>query len=201
MLVTMSGIDGSGKTSLTRRVAERLKQQSRLVKVIQPEYRANDVIKEFCYNNFGDRFAYFPNIDPNVYISALMVDWLQLLNAAQFDDAHCVILSDRYIYDVLAQAVHYGAELRFFLQLAASFPVPALSFFLDVSPATASAGLDARKNPPKNRLESLEHLTTLYGAYSIVRTQLHWEPLLLPAPTAAEATDVVVQRIIEACGC
>jgi thymidylate kinase len=196
MLVTLSGIDGSGKTSLTHLVAERLKGQSCPVKIVRPEYHANDVIKEFCRNQFGDPFAYFPAIDANIYISALVIDWLKLLNATEFDDENYVVLSDRYIYDVLAQAAHYGAELRFFLDLARCFPIPALSFFLNVPATIACARLDARKDPPKHRLESLEHLATLSRAYEVVQSQMQWKPIFLATATMQETADIVLNRIL-----
>jgi len=195
MIVSCSGIDGSGKTELARRLATELARFDLDAECVRPRYVCNDIVKRFCATRFGDPNTHVANIRPGTYIAALLLDWLDLLHETLDGHATRVLVCDRYVFDVMAQAIHYGAEVEPVLDLLRFFPSPNVSFFLDVAPPVAHARLIARREPPIHALESLDHLETLAEAYLSVRAHLAWRPVILGAEIDMQA---VVRSVLAA---
>jgi thymidylate kinase len=193
-LITLSGIDGSGKTLLSRRLAEALSERGIAAHAICPEYRCNDVVKAFCANRFGDPYAYVPQLDPTLYISILLADWLDLARTTLAHDRDEVLICDRYLPDVLAQAVHYGADVAIVLRTMALFPTPDVLFFLGITPSSAHARLRQRLSPALHHLESEANLETLALAYERVWKLTDWSPIRLNADAP---TDHLVGQLLQ----
>ncbi|MFM7850449.1 MAG: hypothetical protein ACKO96_00685, partial [Flammeovirgaceae bacterium] len=79
MIITFSGIDGSGKTYFAENLARVLKDRGVDAQCKRPAYVSNDVVKNFCRDRFGDPYLYFPNLDATFYINTLLVDWIDFL--------------------------------------------------------------------------------------------------------------------------
>lgn len=196
-LVTLSGIDGSGKTLLTNEVARTLRDRGIAARAIRPDYRCNDVVKAFCTERFGDPYAYVPHLDPTLYISVLLADWLDLARASFGSADGELLVCDRYLVDVAAQAVHYGADLEVVLRTVSLFPVPDVAFFLRIPPSAAHVRLRQRPAPALHHLESEANLEVLARAYERVWPLFGWEPVELDAELPADEVKDAIVRYLE----
>jgi thymidylate kinase len=164
VIVTFSGIDGSGKTTLSRDLAASLIRRGIPARVGRPAYEANDA------------------------------DWLDHLAGTLCATQGLVLVCDRYIFDVLAQALHMKAHARALLDAWNEFPVPALSYFVDIPPAMAFERLLQRSGQPIHRAEQLEELETLRAAYDGVIATTSWMPRVLDPSPEVEGLAADVER-------
>ena len=186
MIVTFSGIDGSGKTTRCQALVQLLQARGLPAVSSRPAYEANDAVKDFCGWAYGDRFAYFSRLNGEFYVSCLIADWLGYLARVLSKARAEILICDRYIYDVLAQAIHMKAEATILRQLWHLFPPPDIGYFLDVSPDVANARLRMRLESPIHVAESLDELRVLRGAYDQLSRNLDWNPVVVKEPTPTE---------------
>jgi thymidylate kinase len=186
MIVTFSGIDGSGKTTRCQALVRILQTRGLPAVPGKPTYEANDAVKDFCVWAYGDRFAYFSQLSGEFYISCLIADWLGFLARVLSKARTEILICDRYIYDVLAQAIHMKAQATVLRQLWHLFPQPDIGYFLDVSPEIAHERLSARLELPMHTAESLDELRVLRGAYSQLTRNLDWNPVVVKECTRTE---------------
>lgn len=179
MLVTISGIDGSGKTELSTRLAAALRAGGADAACVKPRYACNDIVKAFCARRFGDPNQYHPRLNADLYINCILVDWLDLLNETLEPGAERVLVCDRYLYDTMAQAYHYGADPTSVEETLRLFPAPDLSVYLEIDPEQAHRRIASRVDPPMHHLESLENLRTLRDGYARTMERLGWRPAVV----------------------
>jgi thymidylate kinase len=194
MIITFSGIDGSGKTYASEKVTKMLIKEGVNARKISPRYATNNIMKDFCERYFGDRYLYIPKLDSNIYMSGLMIDWLAFLEETLRSHAYQIFISDRYVYDVIAQAKHYNAEPQPLVDLIKFFPVPDLSFYLDIEPTQAYERLAQRDFPKMHHLESLDNLEILKRCYDEVRDMLSWKPQKI---RVGDDLETIVQSILK----
>jgi thymidylate kinase len=187
MIVSFSGIDGSGKTTRCQALVRLLWDRGIPVVAGKPGYEANEAVKDFCGWAYGDRFAYFSRLNGEFYISCLVADWLgylaRVLSKVRLQE---VLICDRYIYDVLAQAIHMKAQAGVLRELWERFPRPDIDYLLEVSPQVAHERLQARSELPIHMAESLGELRVLRGAYQQVADQVDWNPKVVQDATRTE---------------
>jgi thymidylate kinase len=187
MIVSLSGIDGSGKTTRCQALVRSLRERGVPAISSKPSYEANEAVKDFCEWAYGDRFAYFSQLNSEFYISCLVADWLKylarVLSRVRTAD---VLVCDRYIYDVLAQTIHMKAHAEVLRQLWHLFPRPDIDYLLEVSPETAYERLKTRAEMPMHAAETLSELRVLQGAYRRVAEQLEWNPVLVKDTTGTD---------------
>jgi thymidylate kinase len=176
VLVTFSGIDGSGKTTYAESIAEALRERGYPAFTGRPVYLTCKAVESFCEAQFGSLTSFVTRLDPQVYLHALTADWLEHLTRTLRHHDGKIILCDRYVYDMVAQLVHYRTDPGPALRLLGYFPEPALSYLLTISPEDARARID-RRGPPSRDLESLDNLRLLEQAYGDVRRLLSWSPI------------------------
>jgi thymidylate kinase len=194
MIVTFSGIDGSGKSTRCETLVHMLCNRGLPAVISKPSYEANNAIKDFCEWTYGDRFAYFERLDGEFYISCLTADWLAYLaRVLQTKDSR-ILVCDRYIHDVLAQALHMQATARELLSRWSLFPQPDISYFLAIPPETAYTRLKLRVHPPIHVAEELIELRTLADAYHSVRSIVEWRPTLVTEDTDTGQLATEVER-------
>jgi len=63
------------------------------------------------------------------------------------------------------------------------FPIPELSFFLNVSPEVAHERLLSRPSPPIHEAEALVELRALSLAYDLVMKDFPWKPTVVSEET------------------
>ncbi|MDP9178997.1 MAG: hypothetical protein M3O61_15065 [Gemmatimonadota bacterium] len=191
MLVTLSGIDGSGKSSTVRKVVRALNARGLVAVSKRPRYATNSIVKRYCQRVHADRYAYYPQFDATFYVSCLLADWLDLLESENGTFDGRIVVTDRYVHDVLAQAITYGAHLDSIVSVCRLFPPASVSLFLDIPPLECHRRLVARRHPPIHRLESLPELERLRDAYTTVMTLLSWSPTIAGNTTAENLADVI----------
>jgi thymidylate kinase len=194
MIVTFSGIDGSGKTTRCETLARLLLERGLPARLSKPAYEANEAVKDFCEWAYGDRFAYFDQLNGEFYISCLIADWLAYLARVLSRTGAQILICDRYIYDVLAQARHMKTEAAVLRQLWSLFPQPDIGYFLDVTPEIAHQRLCSRHEPPMHRAETLGELRVLHEAYVELAVQLEWKPVLVRDTTSTEELAEEVEK-------
>jgi thymidylate kinase len=175
MIVTFSGIDGSGKTTCCHALVRLLQARGLPAVLSRPAYDANDAVKDFCEWAYGDRFAYFDRLDGDFYLSCLAADWLGYLARVLLKSQDKILICDRYIYDVLAQATHMKSQAKTLRHLWSLFPRPDIGYFLQVSPEVAHERLKGRAAPPMHRAEALCELRVLHNAYRALSEELGWD--------------------------
>lgn len=187
MIVSFSGIDGSGKTTRCQALVQLLHKRGIPVVAGKPDYEANEAVKDFCEWRYGDRFAYFSQLDSEFYISCLVADWLgYLARVLSRVPAAEVLVCDRYVYDVLAQAVHMNAHAAVLRRSWHLFPRPDIDYLLELSPEVAHERLKHRCELPIHMAESLSELRVLHGAYRQIAEQLDWNPVVVKDTTCTE---------------
>jgi thymidylate kinase len=186
MIVTFSGIDGSGKTTRCLALTRLLQTRGLPAVSSKPAYRANDAVKEFCAWAYGDRFAYFNRLRGDFYISCLVADWLQYLANVLSKARAEILVCDRYIYDVLAQAMHMKAQTTTLRELWHLFPKPDVEYFLEASAEVAYERLRLRTELPMHAAEALCELRVLDAAYREITQSLKWTPISIQPTTRTE---------------
>lgn len=144
LLVTFCGLDGCGKTTMMRRLAADLEQESNLFLTKQPttEVRESEIFRAYmdCPNH--DAFDYRS-------LSLLAAsDRLQHVNKViePAMQAGKTVLSDRYFYSCLANLRARGfTQDRWIYEIAQSIVKPDAAFFFDVPVEVAVARV--RKRP------------------------------------------------------
>lgn len=194
MIVTFSGIDGSGKTTRCEALVRLLRDRGLPAVVSKPAYEANDAVKDFCEWAYGDRFAYFDRLDSDFYISCLTADWLRYLARALSNSKSQILICDRYIYDVVAQAIHMRARATTLRRLQGFFPKPDISFFLEIAREDAFERLRKRAEPKLHIAESLSELHVLHEAYEELRRGSDWDLVSVPEATQTEHLAVEVEE-------
>lgn len=174
IIISFSGIDGSGKTSLAHKVAVELNARGYAAEYCKPDYVVNEIIKTFCHEEFGDEFSYIPNLNGSLYIYGILIDWIDTLNKKLRDHAGKILVFDRYVYDILSQGLHYKANIQPMIEMIKFFPEPDISFFIDISPENAYERLTNRLAPPMHQLESLENLKVLDQSYITIFNSIPW---------------------------
>ncbi|WP_176854872.1 hypothetical protein [Paenibacillus sp. OK060] len=174
IIISFSGIDGSGKTTYAQKLAAALFERGYNSEYCKPDYVVNEIMKKYCENEFGDPFSYIPNMNGNVYIYGILIDWLDTLNKKLQNQSNKIIVLDRYVYDILAQGLHYNANIEPMISLISHFPHPTISYFIDIEPIKAYQRLTERPSPPIHHLESLDNLEILNNCYSEVFSRINW---------------------------
>jgi len=186
IIISFSGIDGSGKTTYAQQTAEVLSRLGYSAEYCKPDYTVNEIMKKFCENEYGDPFSYIPNLNGNVYIYGILIDWMDTLNHKLRHRSGNILVMDRYVYDIVAQGLHYDASIEPMIDIISRFPHPTKSYFIDIEPANAYERLQTRKSPPIHHLESLENLEILQDCYQDVFSTLPWNRTHIPAGIPVE---------------
>ncbi|HEU5322600.1 MAG TPA: hypothetical protein VFX28_17470, partial [Methylomirabilota bacterium] len=181
-------------------VARELRDRGQPAVVSRPQYLTCKAIEAFCEAQFGSLTDFVTHLDPQVYLHALMADWLEHYTRALRRHEGRILVCDRYLYDVFAQILHYGADPSPALKLAGYFPAPALSVFLETSPEEAAARIQRRGEPPR-ALESLDNLRQLVDVYARVRQLLSWRPLVTASTFDVSRVMPEVLDAVTAGGC
>ncbi len=160
MLITFEGIDGSGKTTLSRRVAEKLKDRNAILTSEPTSFWTGEVVK----------LAIGSKIDPLVELFLFIADHAEhvsrLIRPALNEGK--LVISDRYSDSRLA---YQGAMLEGLIlnpiewirSIQDEFSeVPNLTFLLDIEPEMA---LDRLKRDNKTKFEKIELLKKVRANY------------------------------------
>lgn len=143
LLITFCGLDGCGKTTILKRLAELLSEERDVILTKQPTdfVRKSDIFRTYMDSPDHDAYDYRS-------LSLLAAsDRVQHSNRTVLSELKQgkVVISDRYFYSCLANLRARGYEKdRWIYEIAGSIIKPDLAFFLDVPVETAVARVRLR---------------------------------------------------------
>lgn len=188
MLITFEGIDGSGKTTLSRRVAEKLKDRNAILTSEPTSFWTGEVVK----------LAIASKIDPLVELFLFIADHAEHVSRfirPAINEGKLVI-SDRYSDSRLA---YQGAMLEGLIlnpiewirSIQDEFSeVPNLTFLLDIEPEIALARLQPRDN--KTKFEKIELLKKVRENYLSLARREPKRFIVLDATKSIEELEQIV---------
>lgn len=145
ILIVIEGIDGAGKTSVSKEVTQRLKDLGfKAVYTYEPYTQfIVDIVNE-----------YWGEIDPVVQTLLMAADRYYHISKVilPYMKSGYVVISDRYYYSSLAYQGAQGVDLQWILDVNKFVVKPKLAVYLDVDP---EVGLK-RKESSTTRVRSIE---------------------------------------------
>jgi dTMP kinase len=165
-LVSFCGLDGSGKSTQVRLLADRLRTDREVcvMRSTTPAYAADPVVRALLAGHL--RPAELPSA--LVHIALLgaadrLRQFRTQIRPRLLDGA--VVILDRYVYSGYAWALARGfTDLPWLCDLNKHLPVPQLSIVLDVAPATALRRLRARGDTPRREERDLDRVAVVRSA-------------------------------------
>ncbi len=145
MIIAFVGMDGSGKTTLSRKLKEELVRQSHSAVVVEPfKYLVFAPVLKFLGGNErlvsarGEKknhfflFKFWP-------ILALFDHWIQFLfKIKPLEKRYDYVIADRFFFDFASSFKYFGYTTSFLDKLYLRLvPKPDLTFVLDLPPETA----------------------------------------------------------------
>ncbi|BBG23965.1 dTMP kinase [Sulfuracidifex tepidarius] len=143
-LVSIEGIDGSGKTTLALKLVERLQKTGR-----RSLYTKEPFTPELT--GMIERLGWNDPVALTLLFSAdrrIHVKWMEEQNAE-------VVITDRYVHSTIAYQSAMGIEKEWIALVNSKFPQPQLTVLLDVDPNVAVSRIkkgDIFDFPEKRRL-------------------------------------------------
>lgn len=147
MLIVLEGIDGAGKTTQARMLADYLRRRG--VKCMLTKEPTHGVVGSLIHK------ALYKLRNPLVNNKAANLRALQLLFVADRashlynkiipkEKAGYVVVSDRYLLSTIAYGIASGVNKRWLIDLNKYFPAPDITLLLDVEPVHAIERLNKR---------------------------------------------------------
>ncbi len=198
MLVSLSGIDGSGKTTLAKVLVDSLQRQGIDAVYSRPKYKICKQSEHFYHQIYGRPTAFNRSPDSTIYFHGLLMDWLTHYSDFISKHPNSVIVLDRYVYDVLAQGVHIGADVGFFDWFLQQMPQSQVDFYLDVDVKKCSQRVLARDNNNIRECESFDALIELHTIYREVMKQKCWSPLLINSDSLSQTLKKMTVQVARA---
>lgn len=204
MFVVFEGIDGSGKTTISNRVAKNLRARGLKVEHLREggafASRVTQGIREFCRD--ARNMALTPRAELMLYAAREAQLAEEVLRPAL--ERADVIIADRYFYtaEVLAGAGRDlpASEIRPIVETAAAGLWPELAFLIDVDPSVARGRRKVSKmmNPADRRPVSRKGLT---GSGLQVRLRAGYRALAEKDPARwviVENSDADLDQVVSA---
>lgn len=163
MMVAISGIDGSGKTSVATEVVKKLNEAGYAAVYSRPKYKVCKQFEYHLYHSTGEGTSFDKDPESALYVSGLMIDWLTHSTDFLQRNGHKVIVLDRYVLDVLAQCIHFNGPSEHFEWFKSMMPDIDIGFFLHVEPEVAferltNRAIDLRKFETRRQLAILQQI-------------------------------------------
>lgn len=169
-LISIAGIDGAGKTTLSRRICSALQKKQYNFEYIKTKLHATNSIFALAKRLCGDEFGYEELVDAQLREFTIACDVLEfsstVLQPRLRSGQNLVWDRGPLCYQAYARA--YGQEDELTTELHRMVEVPNLTVLLDVDVRTAVQRLHARVDQPHQTDESAEHLHRVRKEYLIL---------------------------------
>lgn len=201
MIVSFSGIDGSGKTHVATRAAEELRRRGIEAKYTAPAYRSFSEFKRRTAEDTGDCYGFYGLPTAADAISCLVTDWWTWWSDNRaVATGRTVLCCDRYVPDVHAQAGQLGVPIDRFAHRLGRLPRADMSFVLTVDAVTARRRIEARAAVKPNRSETIPWLDRLAGIFDQMADDATWGFIRLdasrsPQLTVSESVNMIADQI------
>jgi dTMP kinase len=155
--VCIEGLDGSGKSTQARLLAERLQKTRRVLLTVEPSRGRIGTFIRQSYLYGENRLS---SVVEALLFAADRVDHVQneIVPALETGD---VVISDRYVYSSLAYQGAAGLSLEWIEKVNSHALRPDIALFLDVDLGTVMKRLKPRKSVMEN-LETQERVRGYY---------------------------------------
>ncbi|MFI7019998.1 hypothetical protein [Streptomyces sp. NPDC050164] len=182
MIVSFSGIDGSGKSRTARAVAEELRRRRIDARCSIPAYASYSAFKQRIAEQMGDPYAFYGTPEAHEAVDCLATDWLTWWSDNQHRaEAGTVLCCDRYLPDVYAQARQLDVPVDDLDRRLHPLPGADLAFLLQVDAVTACKRIEARTDARPNRSETLPWLERLAEVFTDMTNEPRWRLIPLDA--------------------
>jgi dTMP kinase len=159
-LITFCGLDGSGKTTQARLLADRLRPERRtaVVRSITAAQGSDPVVRAYLDGKVAAADAEDVLTDVALLTAADRVRQFRSVIRPMLSRGDVVIV-DRYVYSAYAWAVARGFhDLDWLLALNRYLPDPDLGVVLDIDPSTSVRRIVGRGDVPRWEEEDLDRL-------------------------------------------
>ncbi|EOX3499304.1 deoxynucleoside kinase [Vibrio cholerae] len=162
-IIALSGIDGSGKTSLAKSLVSKLNEIGYDSIYSRPDYITCKKFEHSISLETGepcdfDRLEY-----RNIYYSAILIDWYVHLMETLSTNKDKIIVCDRYIIDIVAQGRFIKAETQQEHMLK-KLPKADVEIYLNASPELCFNRIQNRSHRVRAH-ESYDNLCELSSIY------------------------------------
>ncbi|WP_326615228.1 hypothetical protein OG949_40740 (plasmid) [Streptomyces scopuliridis] len=182
MIVSFSGLDGSGKSRTARAVTEELRRRGIDAQCSVPAYASYSAFKQRITEQLGDPYAFYGRPEAHEAVDCLVVDWLTWWSWNQHRaEAGTVLCCDRYLPDVYAQARQLGVPVDDLDRRLHRLPQADMAFLLQVDAATARHRIEARTDVQPNRSETFPWLERLAEVFTDMTKESRWRLIPLDA--------------------
>ena len=155
--VCIEGLDGSGKSTQARLLAERLQKTRRVLLTVEPSRGRIGTFIRQSYLYGENRLS---SVVEALLFAADRVDHVQNEIAPALETGD-VVISDRYVYSSLAYQGAAGLSLEWIEKVNSHALRPDIALFLDVDLGTVMKRLKPRKSVMEN-LETQERVRSYY---------------------------------------
>lgn len=144
MIIAFYGLDGSGKTTQARMLAERLSEEGKQVKLCNP-FR-NGALSGRLVNHPGDKSLSYEDYWGGKIVGTLLLEdvWDNTMRCLEAPGQ--VTVFDRYYLDFAVFSPILGSDLTFQKPILDAFPQADISFFVDESPQVCDDRIRQRHN-------------------------------------------------------
>jgi dTMP kinase len=161
VLITVTGIDGSGKSTLTRGLAEALAAAGREVVVVRPMHHDAQLLRMFAKTRTlapGDP-GWARSVEGFIGLHTCWVMAAKVCDTVlPALDRDAVVIADRWVADHVTSQGWFGVILDPGAEPLDRLPVPDLEIFVDVPVAVAQRRIEAR-DPDGSVGSGLDFLT------------------------------------------
>ncbi len=157
MLIAIEGIDGAGKTTVSRYLFEELRR------------RGYDVVllKEPTESEYGRKVRELlrsGKSNPHLELELFLKDreWNVRNNVLPALESGKIVIMDRYYYSTVAYQGASGIDIEYIRRLNERFPKPDLVIILDVRPEVALKRIEDRRRERFERLDFLRRVREIF---------------------------------------
>ncbi len=214
LFFSFEGIDGSGKSTLTRRVANKLNElgHKTLVvdKTLEPENpihkRRSKLLSKLLWTDTDPSEI---SAQSDTHLALLAASWYAHIETAVIDEAQqdgAIILADGWKYKILARFANKDLQVETLCRSALSeISDTSMSIFLSISPRSAAGRKDHFSQSETGRLDGyfgdqkddfISYQSRVLAEYQALIQEYGW--IVLDAETNVDAlTEMAVELIVE----